>query len=61
MYAAIETACGAATKAAPMAWLRLEPDAGMRYETRMTLWPSREERLIARCNGHAQAIAWVNA
>ena len=60
MQVAIETACAAATDAAPMAWLRLEP-AGTRYETRVTLWPSREERTIARCNGHAQAIEWAAA
>ncbi|HTA38173.1 MAG TPA: DUF2332 domain-containing protein [Candidatus Acidoferrales bacterium] len=61
MRAAIETACRAATAAAPMAWLRLEPVAGMRYETRVTLWPSREERVIAHCNGHAQAIEWARS
>jgi hypothetical protein len=56
----IENACAAATDSAPMAWLRLEPNAGMRYETRVTLWPSRRERTIARCNGHAQAIEWAS-
>ena len=61
MRAAIETACAAATDARPMAWLRMEPDAGMSYETRVTLWPTREERTIARSNGHAQAIAWASA
>jgi hypothetical protein len=61
MRVAIETACAAATNAAPMAWLRMEPDAGIRYETRVTLYPSCEERTIARCNGHAQAIEWVSA
>ena len=61
MRAAIETACSAATAARPMAWLRMEPDAGMSYETRVTLWPAREERTIARSNGHAQAIAWASA
>ncbi len=61
MRNAIETACAAATDSAPMAWLRLEPSAGMRYETRVTFWPSREERAIARCNGHAQAIEWASA
>jgi hypothetical protein len=61
MRAAIETACAAATDSAPMAWLRLEPNAGMRYETRVTLWPSREERTIAWSNGHAQAIEWAIA
>jgi hypothetical protein len=61
MRSAIETACAAATNAAPMAWLRMEPEAGMRYETRVTIWPSREEWTIARCNGHAQAIEWASA
>jgi hypothetical protein len=61
LRAAIETACAAATNARPMAWLRMEPDAGISYETRVTLWPSREERTIARSNGHAQAIEWASA
>jgi len=61
MRAAIETACAAATSAAPMAWLRLEPGEGMRYEARVTLWPSREERLVATCYGHAQNIDWTAA
>ncbi|HEY1609444.1 MAG TPA: DUF2332 family protein, partial [Paraburkholderia sp.] len=61
MRAAIENACGAATNDAPMAWLRMERDAGGRYGTRVTLWPSRREQTVARSNGHAQAIEWVNA
>jgi hypothetical protein len=61
MRVAIETAGSAATDAAPMAWLRLEPSIGMRYETRVTLWPSREERVVATCNGHAQEIEWTAA
>jgi hypothetical protein len=61
MLVAIETACSAATNAAPMAWLRLEPGIGMRYESRVTLWPSREERIVATCNGHAQKIEWTAA
>jgi hypothetical protein len=61
MQAAIVAACSAATPPAPMAWLRLESNPERQYETRVTLWPSCEERLIARSNGHAQAIEWTGA
>lgn len=57
----IEAACSAATQAAPMAWLRMEPNAGNRYETRVTAWPSRAETLIAVSDGHAQSIDWTGA
>jgi hypothetical protein len=48
----------AARPAAPMAWLRLEPSKE-RYELRVTQWPSGEERVVARCDGHGQDIEWV--
>ena len=59
MQRAIEDACNAATPASPMAWLRLEPLGTYPYETRVTFWPSGEERLIARSDGHAQSIEWI--
>jgi hypothetical protein len=59
MRRAIDDACSAATLTAPMAWLRMEPVEKMRYETRITLRPSGIDRLVARCDGHAQSIEWT--
>jgi hypothetical protein len=62
MHRSIEDACSAATRSAPMAWLRLEPGDGTeRYETRVTLWPSGAHFAIARSDGHAQSIEWTGA
>jgi hypothetical protein len=62
MRRAIEDACAAATASSPMAWLRMEQGAnGSPYDTRVTLWPARDERSIALSNGHAQEIEWTGA
>jgi hypothetical protein len=57
VYAAIRRAGEAATAEAPVAWLRLEASETA-CDTRVTFWPAGEERLIARSDGHGQAIAW---
>jgi hypothetical protein len=45
---------------APLAWLRMEMDPEKTcFETRVTLWPSGEEVLIARSDGHGQEITWI--
>jgi hypothetical protein len=59
MRRTIEDACSAATRTAPMAWLRLEPDEAPRYGTRVTLWPWGSHFSIARSDGHAQSIEWT--
>lgn len=46
-----------ATVAAPFAWARMETAAAA-YETTVSLWPSQEELVIARSDGHAQALEW---
>jgi hypothetical protein len=46
-----------ATPQAPFAYARMEPGGGA-YETVVTLWPTREELLIARSDGHAQGLEW---
>lgn len=46
-----------ATPQAPFAYARMEP-AGGAYETVVTLWPMRQEIVIARSDGHAQALEW---
>lgn len=60
---AIETAGVTATPEAPVAWLRLEPEAlldGVRDSPRMVLdlttWPGGERRILAYTDGHVRAV-----
>ncbi len=49
-----------ATSAAPLAWLRLEPQGELGdVELRCRLWPGADERLLARCHPHGQRIHWL--
>ncbi|MGE0045343.1 MAG: DUF2332 domain-containing protein [Hyphomonadaceae bacterium] len=61
----IEDAGAAATKGAPLYWLRLEPEAalgGPRDSMRMFIdlvsWPGGERRVIAETDGH---VRWVRS
>ena len=56
---AVEIHAAAATRDAPLAWLRMEPAPGrlMPIELRLTLWPGGEERRLATVQAHG---AWVN-
>ena len=60
---AIEQAGAKATSAAPLAWLRLEPEAifggprdSVRFFVDLVMWPGGERRLLAETDGHAR---WV--
>jgi hypothetical protein len=60
---AIREAGEAATPDAPLAWVRLEPEAltdGVRDSLRMTLdittWPGGERRILAHTDGHVRAV-----
>ncbi|MGN6557513.1 MAG: DUF2332 family protein, partial [Solirubrobacterales bacterium] len=44
-----------ATPAAPLAWLRMEPD-GDRAGVWLTLWPGGEDRLLARAGYHGTPV-----
>ncbi len=58
--AAMEQAGAAATVAAPLAWLRYEPEAGEeRIALRLRTWPGGEERLLAYCHPHGSAMKWL--
>jgi hypothetical protein len=48
-----------ATRAAPLAWLRMEP-AGEHADVRLTLWPGGEERLLARAGFHGENVDWLS-
>lgn len=60
---AIRKAGEAATPDAPLAWVRLEPEAltdGVRDSVRMvvdlTTWPGGERRVLAHTDGHVRAV-----
>lgn len=61
---AIRAAGQTATAAAPLVWVRLEPEAltdGIRDSVRMvvdlTAWPSGERRILAYTDGHVRTVA----
>lgn len=59
--AALLAAGARATPAAPLAWLRMEPDARGAPEAsiRLTLWPGGEEHLLALAGYHGQYVRWL--
>lgn len=48
----------AASRGAPLAWLRLEPAAGG-YEVRLALWPGGGDRLVATAGAHGAPVRWA--
>lgn len=44
-----------ATRVAPLAWLRMEPD-GDRAAVRLTIWPGGEDRLLAHAGYHGTPV-----
>lgn len=66
IVAAIHQAGGAASSEAPLAWVRVEPEAltdGVRDSLRMvidlTTWPGGERRILGYTDGHVRAVAAV--
>jgi hypothetical protein len=59
--AALQGVGAAATKDAPIAWLRMEPlSTTDKYATlSLTLWPSGETRRLARCDYHGRWMEWL--
>jgi len=63
IVAAIEQAGAAATPDAPLAWVRLEPEAvtdgaenGLRFVIDLTTWPGGERRILGYTDGHVRAV-----
>lgn len=63
IVAAIESAGAQASREAPLAWVRLEPEAltdGVRDSARMvidlTSWPGGQRRIIGYTDGHVRAV-----
>jgi hypothetical protein len=59
---AILHAGAAATRDAPLAWLRLEP-VGREgpFEVRLTSWPGGEERRLAESSPHGREVRWYTS
>ncbi len=61
-FAAVLADAGArATRSAPLAWLRLEPNSATELthaELRLTLWPAGEEQLLAYAGFHGAPVEW---
>lgn len=63
IVSAIQSAGAQATARAPLAWVRLEPEAvtdgvdnGLRFVIDLTVWPSGERRILGYADGHVRAI-----
>ena len=61
--AAIESAGAHATRAAPLAWLRLEPESvlggpldSVRMLLDLVVWPGGERRILAVTDGHVRSV-----
>jgi hypothetical protein len=57
--ASLEQAGSEATPAAPLAWLRFEPQPpDFKPELRLTLWPGGQEVRLATAHPHGSTIVW---
>jgi len=49
-----------ATRDAPVAWLRLEPEGDMKFpRLRLSTWPGEQDRLLAHCSFHLGPVDWL--
>ncbi len=60
LRAALQAHGEAASSAAPLAWLRMEPAEGqiVPIELRLTLWPGGQDRRLAVVQAHGASVAW---
>ncbi len=59
---AIAAAGESATQAAPVAWLRMEPnpaDLAAPMELKLNFWPGGDESLLARVHPHGAKVSWT--
>jgi hypothetical protein len=60
--AAMAAAAARATDAAPLVWLRMEPDGALADASiRLTIWPGGEGRELGRGDFHGRWAAWHDA
>jgi hypothetical protein len=57
--AALREAGARATAEAPLAWLRMEPADLRMADLQLTVWPSGDERVLARVGYHGDPVEWV--
>lgn len=67
IVSAIRDAGAAATHAAPLAWVRMEPeqvtdgvDNGLRFVIDLHTWPTGERRVLAYTDGHVRSVFAAN-
>ena len=59
VVAAIQAAGAAAETAAPLYWLRMEPERPLRaMSVRLTVWPGGTEHLLATAGAHGDPVRW---
>lgn len=56
----VHAAGARASREAPLAWMRLEPEGG-RLVLRLALWPGGDERVVASCTHHGEDARWLLA
>jgi hypothetical protein len=56
----VHAAGARASRQAPLAWMRLEPEGG-RLVLRLVLWPGGDERVVASCTHHGEDVRWLLA
>lgn len=68
IVAAIHEAGAAASQSAPLAWVRLEPEAltdgvenGLRFVVDLHTWPGGERRVLAYTDGHVRSVLAAHA
>lgn len=57
--AAVREAGDRASEAAPLAWLRMEPDDWEATQVRLTMWPGSGDRKLARAGYHGDPVDWL--
>jgi hypothetical protein len=56
---AMRTAGGAATRHAPLAWLRMEP-AARSFELTLSMWPQDLHLTLAEVEAHGRRARWLD-
>lgn len=60
LTAIMEDTGASATRDAPLAWLRLEPEDDMKFpRLRVSMWPGEQDRLLAHCSFHLGPVEWL--
>jgi len=55
----MESAGARATRAAPLAWLRMEGVRLEEAELRLRLWPDGADAVLARVHWHGAEVRWL--